>query len=209
MVITCCIIITNLCVIIPPLDFLIGDYFVSPEFNIVFIIALAILLLSTKKRYLGYLVDVFAAIYLLYGTYSRKEILRETGWGSDASVAKSPADQRTVYDFLVLSLVSWVASVMLEYRSVEFLLKTGLKRYCVNDLRKKDVGALLLSLVTSANACYVMLSFSSDVHRSFENLTDDPWILFYFSLAALAKNLRVFFQGILLLHSHNLYRTMQ
>ena len=135
-------------------------------------------------------------MFLIHATFARKQILSENKWTSDICSAIN-ANEETVYNFFVYSLVSWVASAIIELKSCKFLIcKIRLSHYDVRTLNKRQLSCLLLSLLTSANACWVMLHFSSAVHKSFEGLTGDPWLLMYYLMAAGAKNVRVFLQGM-------------
>ena len=86
------------------------------------------------------------------------------------------ADERAVYQFLVHCLVSWVASVIIEFKSCKIL--SQLSRYDAWRLPKAK-GQLgfflccqLLSLTVVAG--WSMLHFSSAVYMSFEKLFSDP-----------------------------------
>ena len=68
--------------------------------------------------------------------------------------------------------------------------------YDARALNKRQICFLTLSLLVSANACWVMLQYSSAVHKSFKGLTNDQSLLLYYLMAAAAKNSRVFLQGM-------------
>ena len=154
-----------------------------------------------RSPFIGCLVDLVASGFLIYATFARKQILSENNWTSDICSAVN-ANEETVYNFFVYSLVSWVASAIIELKSCKFLIcKIRLSHYDVRTLNKRQLSFLLLSLIASANACWVMLQFSSAVHKSFERLTGDPWLLMYYLMAAGANNVRVFLQGIAVLTS--------
>ena len=149
-----------------------------------------------RNASIGCLVDLVASAFLIHATFARKQILHENDWASDTCSAKN-ANEETVYNFFVYSLVSWVASAIIELKSCKFLIcKIRLSHYDVRTLNKRQLFFLLLSLIASANACWVMLHFSSTVHKSFERLTGDPWLLMYYLMAAGVKNVRVFLQGM-------------
>ena len=151
------------------------------------------LMLRRTTMIIGYLVDVVACVLLLYRTLVRKHILYESWWTSNFCAAS----EETVYNFFVYSLVSWVASAIIEFKSCRFLIcMIRLRGYDVQTLNKRQFCALMLSLFVSANACWVMLQYSSAVHKSFEGLTNDRWLLLYYLMAAAAKNGRVFLQGM-------------
>jgi len=174
---------------------------VSLEFNLVLIVAVTLMLL--RNNIFGYVVDIVAGVLLVYATLVRKQILYE---GREAGKICA-ASEETVYNFFVYSLVSWVASAIIEFKSCRFLIcKIRLGGYNVQTLNKRQFCALILSLFVSANACWVMLQYSSAVHKSFEGLTNDRWLLLYYLMAAAAKNFRVFLQGMS--YSHNNHITL-
>ena len=157
------------------------------------LVAAMTLMLRRTTMIIGYLVDVVACVLLLYGTLVRKQILYESRWTNNFCATS----EETVYNFFVYSLVSWVASAIIEFKSCKFLIrKIQLGGYDVQTLNMKQLLGLTLSLIVSINACWVMLQYSSAVHRSFERWTDDPWLLLYYLMAASAKNSRVFLQGM-------------
>lgn len=143
---------------------------------------------------LNIIIDLGASAWLLYGTLLRKNILGQTDWVEN-DCAGIYADESTVYRFLSISLVCWAASSILEFRSVIFLGRLRLGSYSIKDMSWKNCCRLLLGLFGSANSCWVMLNYSSSVHKSFDTITKDKWVLVYYLSAALAKNVRVLQQG--------------
>ena len=168
-----------------------GDNFIRLEFNLVLVVLVAVHVTSCKFLNLGWLINLIAGVLLCYGTYSRKRILSSSDWSLNAISAVN-ADGQAVENYLVLSLLTWIASTLFEIKSFTFLFKIGLGSYKMWKLSKKDFVFLLLSVLASANASWVMLQFTSEVHQSFECITRDELLLIYFFMAALAKNIRVF-----------------
>ena len=108
-----------------------------------------------------------------------------------------PASEETVYNLYVYSLVSWIASAIIELKSCRFLMcKIRLGGYDVRKFNKRQICSLTLSLLVSANSCWVMLQYSSAVHKSFKGLTNDQSLLLYYLMAATAQNSRVFLEGM-------------
>ena len=147
-----------------------------------------------KLPIINILIDLVASVGLLYGTHCRKELLRGADLVSNPS-AGMQADENKVYLFLSMSITCWMASSVLEIRSVRFLHKISLGSYNVCDMPWAGRARLIVGLLASANSCWVMLNYSSKVHKSFDGISRDNWILVYFCCAAFAKNIRVFFQG--------------
>ena len=158
------------------------------------IVLVAINAASCKFRILGWLIDVVAGVLLYYGTYSRKKLLNSVDWTQNVDAAMN-ADGQVVESYLVLSMATWIASTLFEVKSCLFLLKIDLGSYRIWSLSKKSFFFLVLSVVATGNACWMMLLFTSEVHQSFECITQDKLLLTYFCMAALAKNGRVFLQG--------------
>ena len=153
----------------------------------------AVTLMLLRNNIFGYLVDIVAGGLLIYATEVRRQIIHE---GKEAGNFCAP-NEETVYTFFVYSLVSWVASAIIEFKSCRFLIfKIRLRGYDIQALNKRQFCALMLSLFVSANACWVMLQYSIAVHKSFKELTNDRWLLLYYLMAAAAKNSRVFLQGM-------------
>lgn len=172
-----------------------GDHFIRLEFNLVLIVLIAINATSCKFMILGWLIDVIAGFLLYYGTYSRKKVLNSVDWAQSVDAAVN-ADGQVVEYYLVLSVLTWFASTLFEAKSCLFLLKIELGSYKVRNLSKKNFVFLLLSVLATGNACWLMLLFTGEVHQSFECVTQDKLLLIYFWMAALAKNFRVFLQGL-------------
>lgn len=172
-----------------------GDNFVSPEFNLVLVAAFT--LAVRRNTFISCLVDIVAGGFLLYATSVRNQIFHKNKW---------IRDETAVYHFLVYCLVSWVASIIIEFKSCKILVSfckygSQLSRYDVWRLPKVHLVIFVLSAIVTLNACWMMLQFSNAVYKSFETLTSDPWLLMYYLMAAAAKNCRVFLQGMSRSHS--------
>ena len=171
---------------------IVGDNFVSPEFNLVLVATFTLAI--RRNTFISCLVDIVAGGFLLYATSVRNQIFHKNKWISD---------ETAVYHFLVYCLVSWVASIIIEFKSCKILVSfckygSQLSRYDVWTLPKAKVQLVifLVSAIVTLNACWMMLQFSNAVYKSFEMLTSDPWLLMYYLMAAAAKNCQVFLQGM-------------
>ena len=168
---------------------IVGDNFVSPEFNLVLVATFTLAI--RRNTFISCLVDIVAGGFLLYATSARNQIFHKNKWISD---------ETAVYHFLVLS---WVASIIIEFKSCKILVSfckygSQLSRYDVWTLPKAKVQLVIfvVSAIVTLNACWMMLQFSNTVYKSFEMLSSDPWLLMYYLMAAAAKNCRVFLQGM-------------
>ena len=171
---------------------IVGDNFVSPEFNLVLVAAFT--LAVRRNTFISCLVDIVAGGFLLYATSVRNQIFHKNKWISD---------ETAVYHFLVYCLVSWVASIIIEFKSCKILISFGsqLSCYDVWRLPKVQLVIFVLSAIVTLNDCWMMLQFSNTVYKSFEMLSSDPWLLMYYLMAAVAKNCRVFLQGMSCSHT--------
>ena len=151
---------------------------------------LAIVRLATSLP----LIDQISSAILIYGTYRRKELLSSRMDLVSKPGASVPADD--VYEFLIMSLTCWVASSVLEFRSVRFLTKFPFGRFNIRGMSWTGYVCFIVGLLASINSCYVMLSYSRMVHQSsFDSLSQYTWIILSFCCAALSKNTRVLLQG--------------
>lgn len=166
--------------------------FVSLEFNLVLVAAFT---LAIRNTFISCLVDMVAGIFLLYATLVRNQILHENKWISDICSAIN-ADETAVYHFLVHCLVSWVASVIIEFKSCKILSQLSCYGAWRLPKAKGQLVIFVLSAIVTLNGCWMMLHFTSAVYMSFEKLTSDPWLLMYYLLAAAAKNCGVLLQGM-------------
>ena len=146
--------------------------------------------LDASIRGWRWVVDLLAGFCLLYGTFQRKEIL-ETHSLTDVTTTDG-----VVYQFLVMSLLSWLAAVLLETEIIRLLWKVlSCRDYQWQGLSFWKWVCLTGLTLASINAWIVMFNLSRNVYGSIINVTKDPNVLVYFALAAVVKNLRVFVQG--------------
>ena len=101
---------------------------VKMEFDVCFLfVFLGALLTFHRHRNRPHilLLDVLSSAYLLYSTFTRQFYIRHTEvaqWKSDICSALA-GDRALIYDYISLSIVSWVASLFLEYTSSVSLVK--------------------------------------------------------------------------------------
>ena len=135
-------------------------------------------------------VDLLAGLCLLYGTFQRKEILKTL------CLTGTTTTDGIVYQFLVMSLLSWLAAVLLETEIIRLLWKVlSCRDYQWQGLSFWKWVLLTGLALASINACIVMFNLSRNVYGSVVNVTNDPNVLMYFAMAAVVKNLRVLVQG--------------
>ena len=184
--------------------FFVTDYrFVRYEFDVALLIVyLGVLRLVSRHRVVAYLLDVVSSVYLLWATYTRQFYLHNTSvgqWAKDLCSA-IVSDKELIYNYLAVSVVSWVASSFLEWNSVvhfKKLYSTRLWR-CLrwSGLSRSRWLVLTLALTCTANSLGLTLVVWGTVHHSFENVSQDHSILTFNTIAALMRLLRQFVEGL-------------
>ena len=184
--------------------FFVADYrFVRYEFDVALLIVyLGVLRLVSRHRVVAYLLDVVSSVYLLWATYTRQFYLHNTSvgqWAKDLCSA-IVSDKELIYNYLAVSVVSWVASSFLEWNSVvhfKKLYSTRLWR-CLrwSGLSRSRWLVLTLALACTVNSLVLTLVLWSTVHHSFENVSQDRSILTFNTIAALMRLLRQFVEGL-------------
>lgn len=180
-----------------------GENYVSPQFHlIIFIVArlCSSTLTWIRTSTLTWIIDIFASVFLFFGTYERKKILEVQSWTHDCHAAQT-SDYEPVSNYFVFSLVSWLAIVILETNSCIYVLNAAFGRIRMN----RTIGQWLKvcgSFVFAANSVIVMLHFCTDVHQTFDCLTKDVGLVLYFWVAAFIKTSSIFLQGEMLCNTN-------
>ena len=132
-----------------------------------------------KLFLLGYLIDIFAAAWMLYSTWLLKRmIFHRTSWLYDVCVATN-AEEHKVYSFLVFCLAGWVATVIFDFKTCKFLKKVP-KSGKKPKTSRRHIRIPIVMLIV--NACLVVGLCSCAEYKSFKHLSQDPWILIYILL---------------------------
>ena len=140
-------------------------------------------------------VNLLAGLCLLYGTFQCKEIL-ETPCLTDIATRAG-----IVHQFLSMLLLSWLATLVLETEIIQLLWNVlSSREYQWKSLSFWKWVCLAGLVLTSSNACVVMINLSQNAYGSIINITKDPNVLMYFAMAVVAKTLRVLLQGKKVLH---------
>ena len=154
------------------------------------------------------LLDVLSSAYLLYATFTREFYIRHTEvaqWRSDICSALS-GDTALIYDYISISIVSWVASSFLEYTSSVSLVKLYMIQ--LRKLRKitarfsqiewshgRFVVLVTASVCTVNSLCLTLILWGS-VQKSFENVSEDVSVLVFLTLAAIMRLIRQSMEGL-------------
>ena len=154
------------------------------------------------------LLDVMSSAYLLYSTFTRQFYLRNTEvaqWAKDICAALT-GDGDLIYNYISLSIVSWIASSFLEYTSSVRLVKL----YRITVRRLGQLGTrfshirwsygrfivILTATMCTVNSLALTLILWGSVHKSFENVSQDISVLGFLTVAALMRLLRQFMEGL-------------
>ena len=160
-----------------------GDNFVNPLFNSVVLIALGIV--SVKSRPLACLICCIAMVTLLYSTWARNLTLSTAPWRTAPATSITPDD---VYEFLMLSLVRWVASTIFAAFNVRWvwsLLKpTSLK----STLCQNWFPILFFCVAVFYRGWRELLSFKA--------VSNDWGLVFHFLMAQVMDTARAGLQGM-------------
>ena len=155
---------------------------------------------------LSFTLDVISSACLLVATFTRKFYLHNTSvgqWANDVCLAMM-SDKELIFNYLAVSVVSWVASSFLECNSLihfKKLYSTRLWR-CLNwdvwsGLSRSRWLVLMLALTCTVNSLVLTLVVWGTVHHSFENVSQDRSILTFNTIAALMRLLRQFVESLI------------
>ncbi len=161
---------------------LLAPVFVRFEFNMVIFITIAIIL--PKSKSLGHLINLLAAVFLVYTTWSKQS----------NSVDVCTADEEEVNSFLVSCLAGWLASLVLDIKTSLLILgipDSPQKRKYRSSQRAIFAGVSALVL----NAFSVMAVYMHSDYQSFKLLTGDPWMRVYFGAATVGRIFSAGLQG--------------
>ncbi len=143
----------------------------------------------------AWLVDIVAAGSLLYGTYMRTRILDGRNWANRETAITS--DYRTVTNYFVISVASWIALFILEGKTCIQMFGTVFGKFScpVKNKQLPQVVKFFVCFLLASNSVLVILHFCTDVHQTFEHLTSETPLILYYWIAAFTKVASVFIQG--------------
>ncbi len=167
--------------------------FIPIPFHLVLTIVLYLILKNRVLHKIAWLVDLVAAFSLLYGTYYRTQALE----GRNVALCEkaSASDNVWISKYLVLSVVSWISLFVLEAKTCLQLVGTVLGKFYCPVRSKSQILKFCGCFLLASNSVVVMLHFCTDVHQTFEYLTNETTLILYYWIAAIAKILSVFMQG--------------
>lgn len=190
-----------------PLGQLIGYQFkVRMEFDICLLfVYLGALNSFFKHQRWAYVLDFSSSVYLLWATFTRQSYRRSSPvaqWGEDACVAAT-SDKSLIYDYLAVSIASWLASTFLECTSSARFVKLYATRYYKKFTRfsqlKWSSGRLVVLVTTvfcTVNSLLLTLILWGAVQRSLENVSQDNSVVVFQTIAAIMRLFRQFVEGL-------------
>ena len=155
-----------------------------------------------RNRPAALLLEFASSFYLLYATYNRTFMIRHTEisqWIRDLCANGVPS---LIYDYIFLSVVSWVSSSFLEYSSS---LNLG-KLYCVKFKEliarfssiRWNYGRLFVlgaTAVCTINSLVLTLVLWGKVQKSLGTLAQDVSVLVFLTIAAILRLIRQLMEG--------------
>jgi hypothetical protein len=165
--------------------------------------------LNSYKRRNGIpavVVDVLSSILLLYSSYSRTVIIRNTELTKWVINFCAKGAEALIYNYLVLSVVSWVASSVLEFSSslnLAKLYKTQQRRLIVRfpNIEWSPSRFIVLATATFCTGISLALTFVlwGFVQRSLGSLAQDAVVLVFLTVAAFLRLTRQLMEGVTLI----------
>ena len=170
-------------------------FYVGVEFGLcTFVVFTGILSLVRRHRKIGFAFDFLSSAYLLWATYTRQFYLHYTPVSQFASdvCAAFTGDKSLTYNYLVVTIASWIASTFLEYKGVLFLKRlysTKLRRpsYRLPCLSHGRMVVLATAAFCTINSVCLTLLFWGAVQKSLENVTFGVSVWAFLTVAALMK----------------------
>ena len=186
------------------------SFTVGMEFDIIlFVVFLGTLVTLTRHRNstLAFVGDLFSSFYLLYSTYNRTFILRHTGithWVTDLCAEGAGA---LIYDYIFFSVVSWMASSVLEYSSSlnlakleEMKLRRFFKTFSnISDWSFGRFVVLGITTLFTLNSLALSLVLWGFVQKSLGSLAQDVAVLTFLTIAAFLRLARQLMEGVTLI----------
>ena len=177
-------------------------FYVGVEFDVcLLVVYMGILHLVHRHRKLAYVFDILSAACLLWATYTRQFYLQYTPVSQFASdvCAAFTGDRSLTYNYLVVTIASWIASTFLEYKGVVFLgklYKTKLRRFsCRPCLSHGRMVVIATAAFCTINSLFLTLLFWGAVQKSLENVTLGISVWAFMTYAAFMKLIHQFMEG--------------
>ena len=162
---------------------------------------------SSKRRNsaLAVAVEVLSSLYLLYATYNRNFIIKHTEIALWMSNVCSESAGALIYQYIIFSLVSWMASSFLECSSSFHLAK-------LSDMKLRSPTVfwnvrwspsrflvLMTATIFTVNSLALTLVLWSLVQKSLGTLAQDVTVLVVLTIAAFLRLLRQLMEGVTLI----------
>lgn len=179
-----------------PLSLLLGDHFVSKQFNIITVIIVSILARNPKKRHVAFhwLITILASGLVIYGTSQRILQIhgRDEGWHDNAKLSQSEVEH-----YFTQSLMSWIACIIMDGTQAYNIYQAhkGNLRQLLQDFGRRWTVMQAVETVGLLTSCLSMLKFGVDVYDNFHHLTHDVSVHMWFFLAVGFKVGRIIIQG--------------
>ena len=184
-------------------------YKVGMEFDIClfFVFFRTLVALNSRRcrsRLPAVIVDVLSSLLLLYSTYNRTLIIRNTDLSQWVSGLCAEGAGALIYNYLVISMVSWIASSVLEFSSSLNLGKVyeTKQRRLTSRFSSLNTGRFIVLM--AATFCAIIslaltLVLWGFVQRSLGGLAEDATVLVFLTIAALLRLTRQLMEGVTLI----------
>lgn len=167
---------------------LINSHFVNLLFNLVIIPVLQ--LCNPKSFVIKVLVDIFSSSYFVWSTYSTAAIK-----SSQSSLIISEPSE--FYTFFVISLCSWIAAFIFDFRTCYLSIKMTMKYFEGIKREISSVKVILLAVLV-LNSIFQTCNSSVGVYETLSANTTDKWLYTYYIASTLVKILSAICQGTFL-----------
>lgn len=189
-----------------PLGQLIGYQFkVRMEFDVCLLfVYLGALRSFFKHQRWAYVLDVLSSLYLLWATFTRQSYRRNSPvalWGKDICIAAT-SDKSLIYDYLAVSIASWLASTFLECTSSARFVKlyttrlAKFTRFSQLKLSHSRLVVLVTTIFCTVNSLFLTLILWGAVQQSLENVSQDSSVVVFLTIAAIMRLVRQFMEGL-------------
>ena len=157
-----------------------------------------------KHQRWAYVLDFLSSLYLLWATFTRQSYRRNSPvalWGKDICVAAT-SDQSLIYDYLAVSIASWLASTFLECTSSARFVKlyttrlTKFTRFSHLKLSHSRLVVLVTTIFCTVNSLFLTLILWGAVQQSVENVSQDSSVVVFQTIAAIMRLVRQFMEGL-------------
>lgn len=173
--------------------------------RILFLFLGTLVALCSRKRRNGLisvLLDVLSSFYLLYSSYNRTIIIKNTEIAHWVTNVCAEGAGALIYGYMFLSVVSWIASSVLEFSSSLHLVKlTVLKspKFSSISWSTDRVVTLMSAAVCTILSLGLTLVLWGFVQKSLGNLADDISVLVFLTIAAFLRLMRQLMEGVTLI----------